>query len=96
MPKKYIITCGSDPYHASRSRRYEGKTILKRNGATPVLWIHDDNFGDGFTLEEARKVLDSYHREDGDYANPHRHFDMSYEIDVWTYRIEVLSNDTES
>lgn len=89
--KRYRIICITDPYHASRSASHKGKEILKYNGATPVEWVHDDYFGLGYTLEEARKELDGYAAKDWESnggKNLHKHFAMSYTSDIWTYRIE--------
>lgn len=89
--KKYRITCQTDPYHASMSAMHRGKEILKWDGATPVKWVHDDNFGYGYTLAEARKELMSYAHEDSDSWGEkiiHKYFDLYYESDVFTYRAE--------
>lgn len=92
--KKYRITCQTDPYHASRKPRYKGNEILKRDGATPVKWVHDDNYGYGYSLEEARKQLDSYYHEDTQHCSARdagvsrKHFETYYRSDVWTYSIE--------
>lgn len=92
--KIYRITCKTDPYHASRSRRYEGCEILKYDGATPVKWVHDDNCGNGYTLEEARRELDLYYHEDTatcsakDAGVSRKHFENFYRSDIWTYEIE--------
>lgn len=49
--KKYIITANCNPYHAKFY--YNGERVLRYNGCTPVEWVADDNFGDGFSSEEA-------------------------------------------
>lgn len=88
MKKSYIITKATDAYHASRCVR--GGRVLRWDGGTPVEWVHDDNFGRGFTLEEARKELNGYYLEDkqgGSEGISHRYFDNSYTSDVYTYSI---------
>lgn len=58
-------------------------------------WVHDDNCGDGYTLEEARQILDGYYREDksrGREGVTHKHFDTIYQSDTDTFRI-VNEND---
>lgn len=89
MEKTYIITKATDAYHASRCVR--GGRVLRWDGGTPVEWVHDDNFGRGFTLEEARKELNGYYLEDkregGAEGISHRYFDNSYTSDVYTYSI---------
>lgn len=87
--KKYIITKSTDAYHASRMA-VKG-AVLKRDGATPVKWIYDDNYGFGYTLNEARRMLNGYYREDGGTASEgchHKYFELYYEDDVVTYRAE--------
>lgn len=91
--KKYRITCSTDAYHASRCKRYEGCQVLKYDGATPVKWVHDNNYYKGYALDEARRVLMRYAHEDNDqYAIPvhHKFFSMSYESDVFTYKAEEI------
>lgn len=89
--KKYRITCQTDPYHASRNPRWNGQEILKWKGATPVKWVHDDDYGYGLSLEKARKKLMAYAHEDCDPCGEpirHKFFENSYESDVYTYKIE--------
>ena len=89
--KKYRITCKTDPYHASRCAGYKGCEILEWKESTPVKWVHDDNYGIGYTLEEARKELDGYAKEDWESNGGrimHKHFEMYYESDVFTYAAE--------
>lgn len=88
MAKKYRITCKTDAYHASRCARYKGREILKWDGATPVKWVHDDNFGYGYTLKEVRTILMGYAREDAVKPIRHKYFSMYYESDVFTYAAE--------
>lgn len=89
--KYYRITCSTDPYHSSGHKRYKGHEILKKDGATPVCWVHDDNSGYGYSLAEARKILHSYATEDwlqSGEKNYHKYFSPYYQSDVWTYHIE--------
>lgn len=91
--KKYIITARTDGYHASRMK-ITGKP-LKYVGCVPVKWCHDSNYEFGYTLEEARKQLDSYYQEDVDRSGSrqglsHKHFDMAYVSDIITYSIEPI------
>lgn len=91
MEKRYRITCQTDPYHAGRSSRHHDKVILKYDGATPVKWVHEDNGGEGLTLDQARRTLLGYAREDTcckTGSRNYRFFDNSYDDDIWSYRIE--------
>lgn len=91
MAKKYRITCKTDPYHASRCARYKGREILEWNGATPVKWVHDDNYLKGYSLNEARSILMRYAHQDNDQWDipvRHKYFSMHYESDVFTYAAE--------
>jgi hypothetical protein len=65
--KNYIIVEKCDAYNA-KAHFERGAKVLKREGATPVKWVHDDNFGHFYTLAEAQKVLLSYARK---YYNEH-------------------------
>lgn len=84
---KYIITCATDAYTASRMS-FRGKTILDYNGCTPVKWVVDDNFGEGLSLAEAQDILSDLADEYGstDYENT----DNLLQIDRLTYRIEEM------
>lgn len=89
--KKYIITARTDGYHASRMT-ITGRP-LKYVGCIPVKWCHDHNGLGGYSLEEARKILDSYYREDtekGGEGFSRKHFEMSYTSDIITYSIEPI------
>lgn len=90
--KKYRITCKTDPYHASSTGKYYGCEILERNWRTPVKWVHDDNFGMGYTLEEARRALMHLAREDAatqcDGKIRHKYLSLFCEIDVFLYEAE--------
>jgi len=89
--KLYVITMYCDPYNASRKYAFtHSHQVIRRDGATPVEVVRDDNFGLGYTLEEARKVLDGYYRaerENWDGIERRRHFEMSWTDDSITYRI---------
>lgn len=57
--KKYRIVGSCNPYHARF--HYNGyNEVLRYDGMTPVEWVVDDDYGYGFTLEEAMNKLDSY------------------------------------
>lgn len=89
--KKYRITCQTDPYHASRYARYKGCEILKRDGATPVKWVHDDYSGPGYTLKEVRQALMSFAYEDAERTGEkirHKYFEMHYVSDIFIYKAE--------
>ncbi len=91
MKKKYRITCKTDLYHASRCAKHKGRKILERDGATPVKWVYDDNFGLGYTLKEVRKALISLAYKDVEqtgYKIHHKYFSMYYQSDVFTYAAE--------
>lgn len=60
---KYIITAACDPYNARK--HYHGQRVLKMNMTTPVKWVHDDDYGYGYSLEEAMAKLDGYAHELG-------------------------------
>lgn len=53
--KNYMITASCDPYHARF--HYHGEKVIRRDGATPVEWVADDNFGEGFGEDEALERL---------------------------------------
>lgn len=85
-----MIVCKTDPYHASRTTRHRGCRILRMDGATPVEWVHDDDYGYGLTLDMARHILHLYASEDSARSgepNRHRYFSTSYTSDVYTYSI---------
>lgn len=91
--KKYIITASTDPYNALRSSRSKGKKGLEWYGPIITKWIHDDNFGHGYTLKEARDILMDMAREDACDAGEkisHRYFEKWYDYDIWRYRIELM------
>ena len=56
----YIITGQCDPYNARFHFNECNNQALVYDGATPVKWVVDDNYGDGYTLEEAQNMLDTY------------------------------------
>lgn len=56
--KKYIITASCNPYNAHS--HYNGQRVLRYDMTTPTLWVNDDDYGDGYSLEEAMDILDSY------------------------------------
>ena len=58
--EKYIITGVCDPYNARFHFNEYNNKALKYDGATPVKWVVDDNYGEGYSLEEAFDILDSY------------------------------------
>lgn len=60
--KKYRIVGSCNPYHARF--HYNGyNEVLRYDGTTPVEWVVNDNYGYGFTLDEAMDKLDSYANE---------------------------------
>ena len=63
--KTYRITASCNPYHARL--HYNGRRVLKRDGATPVKWVIED----GLTESEALQRLWEFAREDAasNYAN---------------------------
>lgn len=80
--QKYIIAALCDPYNARY--HHNGERVICHNGATPVEWVHDDNLGEGYSLEEAKNVLwelalhksmnnpDWYHEDDESVAEIRR------------------------
>lgn len=54
----YRIVAACDPYNARF--HHHNEQVLKYDGATPIEWVVDDSYGDGYTLEEAYDILDSY------------------------------------
>ena len=56
MKKTYRITATCDPYNAMK--HYHNEKVIRRNGGTPVKWIHDNR--EGMTLESANAVLLDY------------------------------------
>lgn len=52
----YRIIASCDPYNAKS--HYHGEKVIRRDGATPVEWIHDNR--EGMTLEDANAVLLQY------------------------------------
>lgn len=48
---KYQIVAKCNPYHAKF--HHHGEKVIRRDGATPVEWVADDNFGQGFSESEA-------------------------------------------
>ena len=55
MKPKYIIYASCDAYNARK--HYHGEEVLERDGATPVKWVHDDNFHHGYSCDEALDEL---------------------------------------
>lgn len=53
--RNHFIVARCDPYHARF--HYNGQKVLKYDGATPVEWIQDDDFGDGYTIEKAKEAI---------------------------------------
>ena len=90
--KLYVITMSCDPYNASRKPAFtQSRKVIRRKGATPVEVVCDDYFGLGYSLEDARKILDDYYREERNKnwegTERRRHFEMSWTEDTITYRI---------
>lgn len=56
--KKFRIIANCNPYNARF--HYNNEEVLKMDGATPIEWVADDNYGDGFSIEEAYDILDGY------------------------------------
>lgn len=83
--KKYIITGLCDPYNARFHFNAQNNKALKFDGATPVKWVVDDNYGNGYSLEEAQNILDGYANSMSD--------DVCYNDDSW---IQQLINDAKA
>lgn len=73
--KKYIITGACDPYHAHSHFCGSSNQPLRYDMATPVEWVVDDNYGYGYSIEEAYDLLDSYANQMSD--------DICYNNDEW-------------
>lgn len=98
MNKIYRITCTTDPFNASRTAVYKDKEVIEWNGMTPTTWVHDDNFGEGYTINEAREILMDIAREYRDRSGEpidHKFFEMSYRRDIWFYKIEEFTSAEE-
>lgn len=83
--KKYRIIANCDPYNARF--HYHNEQVLKYDGATPIEWVVDDNYGDGYTLEEAHDILDGYAdqlNDDTCYEDDASVADMRREIEAET------------
>ena len=61
MKANYLIYASCDAYNAKK--HYHNERVLERDGATPVKWVHSDNYGKFFTKTEALKELEKYARE---------------------------------
>lgn len=73
--KKYIITGSCDPYNARFHFNGSNNQPLRYDMTTPVEWVVDDDYGRGYTLEEAYNILDGYANQMSD--------DVSYCDDEW-------------
>ena len=62
--KLYRIVASCDPYNARF--HYRDQEVIRYDMATPIEWVHDDNYGYGYTLEEAFDILDGYACDLGD------------------------------
>lgn len=49
--KKFMIVAYCNPYHAKF--HHHGERVLKYESFTPIKWVHTDNYGNGFTNDEA-------------------------------------------
>lgn len=86
--KKYIITATADKGYAAQVSK--GYPVIRTTEHT-TTWIHDDRCGYGFALDEVRRELNGYYREDAENGSEgycHKYFEMSYESDRVTYRAE--------
>jgi hypothetical protein len=81
--KKYRIVC-----ECNNRAYYGGGEVLKSVNGTPVKWVVWDNFGDGQTLDEAKKTLVKY---------GYRWFDVSsyYDAEAIENLIYVIAEDME-
>lgn len=70
---KYIITAACNPYNART--HYNGERVLKMDMTTPVKWVCRDDYGSGYSLDEAMDILDSFANQLSD--------DVSYIDDEW-------------
>ncbi len=59
MKKTYRIVAKCVPYNAKM--HHHGEKVIRRDGATPVEWLHDDR--EGLTLKEANALLLDYAKE---------------------------------
>lgn len=50
---RIIVKC--DPYNARK--HYHGQEVIRHDGLTPVEWVKDDNFGAGYSEEDAKEAL---------------------------------------
>lgn len=73
--KKYIITGSCDPYNARFHFNSSNNQPLRYDMTTPVEWVVNDDYGYGYTLEEAYNILDGYANQMSD--------DVSYCDDEW-------------
>ena len=51
----FRIIAKCDPYNAKA--HYYGQKVIRHDGPTPVVWVYDDNLGEGFTEEDAKEYL---------------------------------------
>jgi hypothetical protein len=59
--KCYLIYASCNPYNAKM--HYHNEQVLQRDGATPVKWVHSDNFGHLYTEAEALREIEKYAKE---------------------------------
>lgn len=55
----YRIVAKCDPYNAYK--HYHGEPVIRRDGSTPIQWIHDDRTR--LSLKEANDLIFAYTRE---------------------------------
>lgn len=60
---KMMVVAYCDPYNARF--HHHDQRVLAYDGATPVKWVMDDDYGCGISLERALCILERYASEDG-------------------------------
>lgn len=94
--KKYIVIANCDPYHSRF--HYRGQRVLKYDMTSPIKWVCDDNYCEGYSYDEAKDILrdivitlTDYSDNGGYYKNNvliYQDNDESFRYDTMLYYIE--------
>lgn len=94
--KKYLVITNCDPYHSRF--HYRGQRVLKYDMTSPIKWVYDDNYCEGYSYDEAKDILKDIVVALTDYSDNKGYYkddvliyqdnDESFRYDTMLYYIE--------
>ncbi len=96
---RYMIVASCDPYHA-RFYYPKGAKVLRRDGATPVQWVQDDDFGYGYTKDQALRMLERFASDEAKgqtfYYDAESKDNTQWPVPIFDENGYIIGNDAEA